>query len=95
MNCPRNIATSPDNSQVTSLVSSSLPVHLMPSLSPRTGFAYYQSNLAPPRSMPSPEQQKEMLANVIDSVLQLIDEDDDFLDFSMDNPQKDPLAPSQ
>ncbi len=93
MNCPRNIATSPDNSQVTSLVSSSL--HLMPSLSPRTDFAYYQSNLAPPRSMPSPEQQKEMLANVIDSVLQLIDEDDDFLDFSMDNPQKDPLAPSQ
>jgi hypothetical protein len=44
--------------------------------------------------MPSPEEQKEMLANVIDSVLQLVDEDD-FLDFSLDDPPKDPRAPGQ
>jgi hypothetical protein len=44
--------------------------------------------------MPSPEKQNEMLANVIGSVLQLVDQDD-FLDFSMDNPPKDPRAPSQ
>jgi hypothetical protein len=36
---------------------------------------------------PSFEMQQEMLVNVIDSVLQLIDEDD-FLDFSLDNTPK-------
>jgi hypothetical protein len=95
MNCQPSIPNPVDEDSQeearTSLVSIPLVSVLVVS-SPRTGgfSGQFQSDLAPPLSMPSLETSTgEMIANILDSVMELVD----FLDFSMVG--EDPLAPRQ